>query len=292
MYRMDRHDVPACPPCVASTDELLAWCEAHVLRVHTKWGTFPPLDRWGFLGRRLHSAVLNLGSSFKTATANVRLFPERVLRRRLRWPREPGARGLILTGLHVLTRLARLSQLAGLYAYARAVRRCRAVFRPLWLIQGGLRLASQYLSPLPKVHTNGCGDFTLLSRDAWFRLRAYPELPIWSMHIDSLLCYMAVASGITEEVLRSPKRVYHLEHENSWVVLTPDDRLRTFVTKPWLDLGLLAELWSQMYCTGQPVSFNSPDWGLAERSLDEVWIEGGEKRMVKCRSAEWAATGS
>jgi hypothetical protein len=112
------------------------------------------------------------------------------------------------------------------------------------------------------------------------------------MHIDSLLCYMAAASGITESVLRTPKRVFHLEHENSWVVLTSEDRLRTFATKPWLDVGLLAELWGHMYRTGQPVKFNTANWGLADRALDEVWIERGEKRMVKHGSADLAATGS
>jgi hypothetical protein len=292
MYRIDRSDVPASPPLAASLDELLAWCEANILRVHTKWGTFPPLSRLGFLRRRLRSAAIKLQSIFRTAVTTLRLVQKPFFYKKLTAARNLGIRGLIMAGLRAVRRLIVLSQLAGLYGSARTLRRCRTVFAPLRIIQGILRLGIQYLSPLPKIHTNGCGDFTLLSRDAWFRLSGYPELPIWSMHIDSLLCYMAIASGITEKILKSPRSIFHLEHENSWVVLTPDDRLRTFATKPWLDLGLLAELWNQMYCTGQPVRFNAPDWGLADRSLDEVWIEGGEKRMIKCGSAEWAATGS
>ncbi len=35
-----------------------------------------------------------------------------------------------------------------------------------------------------RLHTNACGDFTLLARDDWFRLRGYPEWPIFSWHID------------------------------------------------------------------------------------------------------------
>ncbi len=37
------------------------------------------------------------------------------------------------------------------------------------------------------LHTNGCGDFTLLSRDDWFRLRGYAEWPIFSWHLNLLL---------------------------------------------------------------------------------------------------------
>jgi hypothetical protein len=201
-----------------------------------------------------------------------------------------GVRRLIAAAFAGLRRLTDL-RLVG-KGLANALTRSPVVSTPLRILRAGLWLGVQYLTVLPKIHTNGCGDFTLLARDAWFKLRGYPELPIWSMHLDSLFCYMAVADGISEIVLRKPKAVFHLEHENSWVVLTPDDRLRTFATKPWLDIGLLAELWSTMYCTAQPVNFNSADWGLASLVLDEVWIEGGKKRMVKQGSDDFAATGS
>jgi len=64
------------------------------------------------------------------------------------------------------------------------------------------------------LHTNGCGDFTLLSRDDWFALRGYPEFPIWPMHLDSLLCYAAHHAGIKEVVLREPMRIFHIEHRS------------------------------------------------------------------------------
>src|SRR5581483_7026871 len=62
------------------------------------------------------------------------------------------------------------------------------------------------------LHTNACGDFTLLSRRDWFRIRAYPELPVWPMHIDSLFCYAAYHAGIREVILRDPMRIFHIEH--------------------------------------------------------------------------------
>jgi hypothetical protein len=141
--------------------------------------------------------------------------------------------------------------------------------------------ALYFVDPLPKIHTNGCGDFTLMSKDRWLALRGYPELPIWSMHIDSLLCYMAIASGLHENVLRPPAKIFHMEHRNSWVVMTPDDRLRTFSNKPWLDIGLLSELWQNMYRSHRPVAFNDAGWGLGSWSLDETIIVSGKKRFIR-----------
>ncbi|MCG8592440.1 MAG: hypothetical protein MJE66_24375 [Proteobacteria bacterium] len=141
--------------------------------------------------------------------------------------------------------------------------------RVLWTLQAALR-------PIPQVHTNGCGDFTLLSRRSWERLRGYPEMPIWSMHLDSLLCYMAVASGCRQRVLRRPARMYHIEHGRSWVALDVQDRLRTFGEKPWIDTALLAEVWESSLKTGEPVLYNDVDWGLAKETLPES-LHGGEE---------------
>jgi hypothetical protein len=286
--------VPESPPFGASNDEMLTWCEANVLRVHTKWGTFPPLSRWSVFRHGFAFALL--GGKVRSTLNRLNVLGAAFLKQLSRAPKI-SVRGVIRAGFRAIRQLIRFLGLIFLglmdvNGWTRAVRRCRLVLLPLRLIQGGLRLALQYLSPLPKIHTNGCGDFTLLSREAWFRLAGYPELPVWSMHIDSLLCYMAAASGIIEKVLKPPRRIFHLEHENSWVVLSADDRLRTFATKPWLDLGLLAELWSNMYCSGKPVKFNTTNWGLADRTLDEVWIERGEKKMIKFGSSKLAPTGS
>ena len=160
-----------------------------------------------------------------------------------------------------------------------------------YLLGKTLRAGAKYLDPLPKVHTNGCGDFTMLSRRAWFELRGYPELPLWSMHLDSLLCYMAVASGIREELLKAPKRMFHLEHENSWVVMSPENRVRTFATKPWLDRDLLAEVWTSMYYEHRPVKFNDENWGLAALPLNEIFITRAGRESIGGRVSSWAAAG-
>lgn len=139
----------------------------------------------------------------------------------------------------------------------------------------------------PRVHTNGCGDFTMLARRHWFGLRGYPELPLWSMHMDSFLCFMSVASGLRERVLTPPCAMFHMEHERSWVVMTPEERLRTFALKPWIDIGLLSDLWEDAYTERRPILFNDEQWGLADWNLGEVLLLSGEKQVIRLGSP-WA----
>jgi hypothetical protein len=164
-----------------------------------------------------------------------------------------------------------------------AMTRARLLYGPRRVLHNSMCLAMSVLGP-PPVHTIGCGEVTRLSRDRWFRLRAYPELPLWSMHIDSFLCYMAVVSGLHERVLRPPCMMFHMEHGRSWVVMTPEDRLRTFALKPWLDISLLGELWAEAYRTRRPIVFNDERWGLADWNLEEVVVLSGEKRVIRSGS--------
>jgi hypothetical protein len=66
------------------------------------------------------------------------------------------------------------------------------------------------------LHTNACGDFTLLAREDWFRLRGYPEWPIFSWHLDSAILYAANAQDIRHTTLGPKYRIYHIDHSFGW----------------------------------------------------------------------------
>lgn len=248
MLRIDRTDVASDVPEEASLEARLAWCEAHVLRIHTRRGTLPPNARifTSFDGRRLREAL----------RAHTRALGEHVA-------------GL-LRGPAPLRDLA-----AGLVRAARHAPGAAAAALRLALLQ-----LAKLLDAGSAVHTNGCGDFTLLARERWLALEGYPELPLWSMHLDSLLCYMAVASGAKQRILRSPARLYHVEHGRSWVALDASERLATFARTPWLDVGLLQELWRRMYRERRAIRTNGADWGLGDLVLAETVIAGGERTRV------------
>lgn len=65
----------------------------------------------------------------------------------------------------------------------------------------------------PLIHTNTCGDFTLMGKQNMMWLGGYLERPIYSFHIDSLLLLAAYYSGIQEVCLGWPYTIYHMEHE-------------------------------------------------------------------------------
>lgn len=123
---------------------------------------------------------------------------------------------------------------------------------------------------LPKLHTSGCGDFTLTSRETWSAMRGYPEWPIFSWHLDGVVLYQAYAGGVEMINLPPPLVAYHLEHGegSGW---TPEsrrlwDRLDA-AGIPYLSTPAYRSLARKLVRARgfQPV--NGEDWGLASREF-------------------------
>jgi hypothetical protein len=72
---------------------------------------------------------------------------------------------------------------------------------------------------LPPLFTDGCGDFQLLAREVWHRLRGYREADGMPQHVDAMVHLAAHAMGVREHVLDAV--VYHIHHESGWT-----DRIR------------------------------------------------------------------
>jgi hypothetical protein len=126
------------------------------------------------------------------------------------------------------------------------------------------------------LHTNGCGDFTLMARENWFDLRGYPEFDLFSMNLDSVLCHSAHHAGFREEILREPLRIYHIEHGtgSGW---TPEGQAQLFQRLrargiPWLDCADFVAMAEQMRRFGSPLIFNRENWGFAEVELRETTL--------------------
>ena len=90
------------------------------------------------------------------------------------------------------------------------------------------RLAMPKHWPMRDLHTAACGDFTLMSRELWYRVRGYPADPtMLLLDLDSLLLHLAAASGGTEHCLPEPCRVIKPVHKKL-------HGLRTFqIWKTW-----------------------------------------------------------
>jgi hypothetical protein len=138
-----------------------------------------------------------------------------------------------------------------------------------------LRSAVRPLQPprIDLVHTNACGDFTLMHRDHWLSLRGYPEWESYSMNIDGYLCFAAHASGLKEVVLREPMRIFHLEHGlgSGW---SPEGEKKLFerITSrgiTWIGKEQVMEQARRMY-RGGPLVVNGEGWGFGREALAET----------------------
>ena len=123
------------------------------------------------------------------------------------------------------------------------------------------------------LHFAACGDFTLMAREHWDNLRGYPELDLFSMHLDSMLCCAAHHAGVREQVLQDPMRIYHIEHSigSGW---TPEGERRMYerlaqIGLPYVSYDQVVWLITQMRRYHAPVIFNVEDWGLADLTFRE-----------------------
>ena len=124
---------------------------------------------------------------------------------------------------------------------------------------------------LPRLHTSGCGDFTLTSREIWFAMHGYPEWPAYSWHMDGVALFQAYAGGDEMVNLQSPMAAYHLEHGegSGW---TPEssklfERLDA-AGVPYLSTRAYRSLARRMVHGGRGFHpINGDDWGLAALQL-------------------------
>jgi hypothetical protein len=127
---------------------------------------------------------------------------------------------------------------------------------------------------LDDLHSNACGDFTLMAREHWIDLRGYPEFDLYSFNIDAIFCYAAHYAGVKEKMLEEPLRIYHIEHGtgSGW---TPEGQQALFDRLdakgiPYVDWPEVAAWAGQMRRLNCPMIFNREDWGLDEFELRET----------------------
>lgn len=138
------------------------------------------------------------------------------------------------------------------------------------------RFCPQRLKLPVALHTNACGDFTMMAAERWASVRAYPEFELYSMHIDGLLCWMAHHDGTLEEVLPDPMRTYHIEHA-SGSGFTPEGVNSLYGRLDAAGIGRLdwpaVRDWAlHMRRTRKPIIFCNSDWGLADENLPETLV--------------------
>jgi glycosyltransferase involved in cell wall biosynthesis/GT2 family glycosyltransferase/SAM-dependent methyltransferase len=123
---------------------------------------------------------------------------------------------------------------------------------------------ARLIRPADGLHRNAAGDFFLMERGWWHRLRGYPELYTHA-HIDAILCWVASSAGVIQEILPSRCRLYHQAHHRASRVDFPQTDWG-----PWYQ-RYQETLLQGPFHQGSPMVVNPPDWGLANEVLPEWW---------------------
>jgi hypothetical protein len=116
--------------------------------------------------------------------------------------------------------------------------------------------------PADGLHRNAAGDFFLMEREAWHRVRGYPELYTHA-HIDAILCWVASSAGLVQEILPSRCHLYHQAHHRATHAGFPQTDW-----KPWYKRYQEARRQGPSH-KGPPMVVNLADWGLANEVLPE-----------------------
>jgi len=154
----------------------------------------------------------------------------------------------------------------------------KIVLGPFFVLEEKIRMIffrskrkTSLLSFLPRLHTNACGDFTLMSKKDWKNVRGYPEWPMYSWHIDSVLVYQAMLHDIYHKKCENTQRIYHIEHETgSGFSPEKPEALFERLNKskiPCLDNVQLKKIIDQMQTQkiGKTLPlFNNEKWGLKD----------------------------
>ncbi len=129
-------------------------------------------------------------------------------------------------------------------------------------------------SPFYYLNTFACGDFTMLHKDDWNKIKGYSEMESYSLHIDSMCIYSCVRNEINEVSFQAPLCCYHIEHSigSGW---TPEGEQKLYsrlysmgVSIP--DIEILHEYIDENCQNDKKIIFNNDDWGFNKVAFNEV----------------------
>jgi hypothetical protein len=270
LYRADRCDVDASIPAVASIDEALAYGRTHTIRIFKADGVYVNQNgTWVNTTPTGYSHILKAirsGLDEATEIGQRRIQASGLLRessaRRLAFGALPLALVLVLlrrARTRLLGREARPSRLDDI---------AKQRF-------GEIRRAVAHWRKFTRLHTNACGDFTLLSRENWFRFCGYPEWVMYSWNIDSIFLLQVDANRIATHKFPTSACTYHIDHGGGWTPereadLFTDLRTRGVRYFDFEDLCNLSDELDQVRKHRGLKIFNDKNWGLAKLDLPET----------------------
>jgi len=137
-----------------------------------------------------------------------------------------------------------------------------------------MALLTRFLWPRAKkqyylIDSFACGDFTLMSRQAWIDIQGYLELDLYSIHIDTLGLIAAAAMGYQQHILPAHACTYHIDHPSGWSSMGPLEKIKFLEKRPGMDYGLVFETGISLLREESQLRLNPEDWGFANCRFQE-----------------------
>ncbi|MEY3198820.1 MAG: hypothetical protein RJA13_778 [Bacteroidota bacterium] len=123
-----------------------------------------------------------------------------------------------------------------------------------------------------KIDFDACGDFTLMSKTDWESIQGYAELDMYSIHIDSMALWAAVAVGMEQKVLPPKSCTYHIDHADGWESSNVAKTIKFLESKPCLDYSIVKKGGIELIELKKHWNLNSVDWGFYKENLTEKLI--------------------
>ncbi len=146
---------------------------------------------------------------------------------------------------------------------------------------------SGYVEPSPywrirDLHTNACGDFTLMARERWHQIRGYAlDRTVLSLDVDSIAMHAAAAFGVQEVRWPSECRIFKPQHGSM------NAKRVTQHWKPWQ--WALEQVFAKMSAWDMVnwlrMTFDYPQRRV--RGVDSVWGPSVERNFLRDAMA-WA----
>ena len=108
-----------------------------------------------------------------------------------------------------------------------------------------------------------------MSKKDWINIQGYPELEIYSIHIDSMGVLAAAAQGMKQVIFDFKACAYHLEHNDGWEFKNPIDKLHFYTKKPMLDWWTVREAGLHILKNQSKFNLNRFNWGFADIEFRE-----------------------
>ena len=117
-----------------------------------------------------------------------------------------------------------------------------------------------------KIHTNACGDFTLMHKDIWYKCSAYYEYDGYSFHIDSILLYKALYKNYN--FINLKEKIFHINHTSGSGFQFQNNELFERLDRneiPYIDS--LKYLKFKSLLKKKSTSLNNDNWGIKGENL-------------------------